>query len=79
LIVTGDLTLSGGLQYQGLVYVLGTLTVSGGGGGMNVTGGAMAGNAIDLNGGISVDYDQATLLDVARQSSSSAMLIWKRL
>lgn len=79
LLVTGDLRLSGGLQYEGLIYVLGTLTVSGGGGGLNVLGGAMAGNAVDLNGGIAVDYDQATLLDVARQHSSSAMIVWKRL
>ena len=77
-IVTGDLTLSGNFQYEGLVYVFGTLTVSGGGGSMNVTGGVMANQTIQVNGGINVDYDQETLLDVSRQSSASAMLIWKR-
>ena len=79
LIVSGDLKLSGGLQYQGLVYVMGTLTISGGGGDLNVQGGVMADSTVGLNGSITVTYDQATLLDVSRQSSSSAILVWKRL
>jgi hypothetical protein len=79
LIVTGNLKLAGNFQYEGLIYVFGILTVSGGGGDLNVTGGIMANQTIDINGGITVDYDQDTLHDVARQSSASAMLIWKRL
>jgi len=79
LIVTGDLKLSGTLQYEGLVYVGGKLTVSGGGGDLNVTGGVMAHETVDLNGNVAITYDQETLLDVGRQSSASALLIWKRL
>jgi predicted acyltransferase (DUF342 family) len=78
LIVTGDLKLSGTFQYEGLVYVFGTLTLSGGGSGLNVKGGIMANETIQVGGNITVDYDQDTLHDVARQSSASAMLIWKR-
>lgn len=79
LIVTGDLSLSGNFQYEGLIYVFGTLTIGGGGSNLNVTGGVMANNAVTTNGGITVNYDQQTLLDVARESSSSALMIWKRL
>ncbi len=79
LIVTGDLRLNGNFTYEGLIYVFGTLTFGGGGSSLNVTGGVMANNAITTNGGITVTYDQATLEAVAKENSSSALLIWKRL
>ena len=79
LIVTGDLKLSGNLTHEGLVYVFGTLTLGGGGASINVTGGVMADNTVTANGNITVVYDQPTLLAVAKENSSSAILIWKRL
>lgn len=79
LIVTGNLKLTGTLTYEGLIYVFGTLTISGGGSALNVTGGVMANNTVSVNGNVTVNYDLATLQDVARQNSSSATLIWKRL
>ncbi len=79
LIVSGDLNLSGGLEYEGLVYVLGTLTISGGGSGLNVVGGVMANDTVNINGSITVTYDQATLDEVAKENSSSAIMIWKRM
>jgi len=78
LIVSGDLKLSGTLTYEGLVYVLGSLTVSGGGGSLNVLGGVMANNMVQLSGNITASYDKATLDDVARQSSSNTTILWKR-
>ncbi len=79
LIVSGDLQLTGGLEYEGLIYVLGTLTISGGGSGLNVTGGVMANQTVAVNGSVTVTYDQATLDEVAKENSSSAIMIWKRL
>lgn len=79
LIVTGDLKLSGTLAYEGLIYVLGNLTISGGGSDLNVTGGVMASNTVGLNGNVSVTYDQQTLLDVSKENSTSAVILWKRL
>ena len=79
LIVSGDLQLTGGLEYEGLIYVLGTLTISGGGSGLNVTGGVMANSTVAVNGSVTVAYDQTTLDAVAKENSSSAIIIWKRL
>lgn len=81
LVVTGDLELAGNIDYEGLIYVVGTLTISGGGSATkNVTGGIMAQNVVTVNGSnLTVTYDQATLEEVARQNSKSALFLWKRL
>jgi hypothetical protein len=79
LIVTGDLKLSGNLNYEGLIYVFGTLTIAGGGNTLNVQGGVMANNTVALNGNVTVTYDQATLLDVSKENSTSTFVLWKRL
>jgi hypothetical protein len=79
LIISGNIDIGGSFAYEGLIYVLGNLTFSGGGGVLNVVGGVMANNAVATNGGITVTYDQATLDAVAKESSSSAILVWKRL
>ncbi len=79
LVVSGDLKLSGTLAYEGLVYVFGTLTISGGGSDLNVTGGIMADSTVGVNGNVTVTYDQQTLLDVSKENSTSAVILWKRL
>jgi Tfp pilus assembly protein PilX len=80
LIVEGDLRLSGGFQWDGLIYVLGNLTLDGGGAGVNVTGGILANTTTTLNGAsLVVNYDLPTLRAVARENSTAAMLVWKRL
>ncbi|MBI2400591.1 MAG: hypothetical protein HYV23_06005 [Deltaproteobacteria bacterium] len=79
LIVTGDLKLSGNLNYEGLIYVFGQLTIAGGGNSLNVQGGVMADSTVALNGNVTVTYDQATLLDVSKENSTSTFILWKRL
>jgi hypothetical protein len=80
LIVEGDLRLSGGFQWEGLIYVLGNLTLDGGGAGVNVTGGILANTTTTLNGAsLTITYDLPTLRAVARENSTAAMLVWKRL
>ena len=81
LVVTGDLDLAGNLHYEGLIYVLGELTLSGGGSAeKQVTGGIMAQSVVTLNGSnLTVNYSQATLEEVAKENSTSNMILWKRL
>lgn len=79
LIVTGNLKLSGNLNYEGLIYVFGQLTIAGGGNTLNVQGGVMADSTVALNGNVTVTYDQATLLDVSKENSTSTFVLWKRL
>jgi len=69
------------VDYEGLIYVLGTLTISGGGSSTkNITGGIMAQNVVTLNGSnLTINYDQATLEEVAKQNSKPALVLWKRL
>ena len=66
LIVNGDLTIHGGLEFYGLIIVQGVLTFSGSGLGQqsNVIGSIVAGNgsvADSLSGGINVQYDKCAL------------------
>lgn len=80
LIVTGNLTISGNFTWQGMIYVMGNLTVSGtptihGG----IMAGSGAGNTVTLNGNVTVKYSQEELAEMARQTSSSATVVWKRL
>lgn len=79
LVITGDLEIGGGFTYEGLVYVVGQITMSGGGASLNVTGGVMSGGLVNINGGINVNYDQATLAEVGRQNSSKSLIVWRRL
>ncbi len=83
LVVTGNLTISGTVNYEGLIYVVGEMRFVGGGGGTNVTGGVMSGSvAADstyMGGNIDVDYDLATLQEIARQTGSGGLVLWKRL
>ncbi len=77
LIVTGNLKISGNVKWEGLIYVMGTLTISGS---VNVhEGGVMANQTVSLNGAVTVNYDQEELLEMARQTSTSATMLWKRL
>jgi hypothetical protein len=68
LIVDGDLTIHGGLEFYGLIIVRGVLTFSGGGQGQNTTnivGSIISGSgsvADSIGGGVHVQYDRCALL-----------------
>lgn len=68
LVVDGNLTIHGGLEFYGLIIVRGVLTFSGSGTGQNanVIGAMIAGNgsvADSLSGGINIQYDKCALLN----------------
>jgi hypothetical protein len=68
LIIDGDLTIHGGLNFYGLIIVRGVLTFSGSGSGQNVgvLGSIITGNSSiaddSLKGGVNVQYDRCALL-----------------
>lgn len=82
LIVTGNLTIGGSIKWEGLIYVLGNITINGLGGDGKIEGGIMAGGNVQINGTggeYTVEYKPEELLEMARQTSSSATTVWKRL
>ena len=68
LVIDGDLTIHGGLEFYGLIIVRGVLTFSGSGNGqdVNVLGSIITGNSSiaddSLKGGVNVQYDRCALL-----------------
>jgi hypothetical protein len=78
LIVNGDLTIDGGLNFYGLIIVKGVLTFSGSGSGQatNVIGSILAGNgsvADKLSGGVNVQFDKCALLNNQTPSPPSLL------
>jgi Tfp pilus assembly protein PilX len=61
LLVEGDLTLGGGFQWNGLILATGSVTLNGGGGGINIQGLVFTGTStltdITVNGGNVIGYD----------------------
>jgi hypothetical protein len=57
LLVAGDLTISGGVNWNGLILVTGTITLSGGGGETNIIGAVMGQQIVDINGGVNITYN----------------------
>jgi len=79
LVVTGDLVLGGGFNWHGLVYVMGNVTQSGGGGNPNIDGSIMAGGNMNiLNGGIDITANQAILDTIARRAFNTKVINWQR-
>ena len=78
LVVSGNLDLKGGFTWNGLVYVKGDVTTSGGGGGVNIYGGIMAGGNVNtLSGNIKIYYNQSTIDAVSQNAFSTKMIVWK--
>jgi Tfp pilus assembly protein PilX len=74
LIIDGDLTIHGGLQFYGLIIVRGILTFSGSGTGQDVGvyGSVITGNSSiaddTLKGGVNIQYDRCALLNTQTPS-----------
>jgi len=78
LLVRGDLTLSGGFTWDGLILVTGTLVFNGGGSGINIQGAVLANQTVDLNGGIDVAYDSCSI-NKALSSQPVTKLSWREI
>lgn len=80
LLVKGDLSLGGGFNWNGLIIVTGTLTLNGGGSGINITGTVISGDAtdetVDINGNIDIKYDSCEKKK-ALASSPLTLVTWK--
>lgn len=80
LVVNGNISISGNARWEGLIYVMGKLTIDGT---VSVTGGIMANQSVLQNGGGNgiILYDKKTLEEVGRQAGSSAKtyISWRRL
>ncbi|MCI0350357.1 MAG: pilus assembly PilX N-terminal domain-containing protein [Acidobacteriales bacterium] len=69
LIVDGDLTIHGGMNFYGLILVKGVVTFIGGGAGQeaNIFGSVVAGNGgvadNSLGGGVNIQYDRCALMN----------------
>ena len=78
LLVKGDLTMSGGFNWNGLILVTGTLTFNGGGGpnSINIQGAVLANQTVDMNGGVSITYDSC-IIDNSFNNQSLKIIRWK--
>lgn len=77
LLVTGDLTLVGGFNWNGLILVTGTLTLSGGGpNSINIRGAVLANQTVDINGGLNIKYDSC-MIKKALEDGSLQIVTWR--
>lgn len=82
LLVKGDLTLGGGFNWNGLIYVTGSVTMNGGGGaGINVYGQIYSGTSsvtdVTINGGNTLGYDSCKVKK-ALASQAFKVVSWKQ-
>ena len=79
LLVKGNLIMSGGFSWDGLVLVTGTLTFNGGGPiGINIQGAVLANQTVDLNGGVTVNYNSCSVND-ALSNQAVTKLSWREI
>jgi Tfp pilus assembly protein PilX len=77
LLVKGDLTMTGGFNWNGLILVTGTLTFNGGGSNsINVRGAVLANQTVDVNGGVTIAYDSC-MIDNSFNNQSLEIISWK--
>ncbi len=77
LLVEGDLTMSGGFNWNGIILVTGTLTFNGGGpNSINIQGAVLANNTVDINGGVTIAYDSC-MIDNSLNNLSLEIISWK--
>ncbi len=78
LLVQGNLELSGGFNWNGLVLCTGVLTFNGGGAGVNIRGAVLANQTVTINGGLDIRYDSC-MVSSSLNSQALNMLSWKEL
>jgi Tfp pilus assembly protein PilX len=80
LMVTGDLELGGGFEWNGIIMATGSVTLNGGGGGINIQGLVFSGTStltdITVNGGNVIGYDSCKVKNAL--GSSVRMVNWKQ-
>ncbi len=81
LLVKGDLVLGGGFQWNGLIFVTGSVTLNGGGGGINIQGLLFSGTStltdVTINGGNVITYDSCKVRS-ALASQAFKVVNWKQ-
>jgi Tfp pilus assembly protein PilX len=80
LLVTGDLELGGGFQWNGIIMATGSVTLNGGGGGINIQGLIFSGTStltdITINGGNVIGYDSCKVKNAL--GAGVRMVNWKQ-
>jgi hypothetical protein len=81
LLVKGDLVLGGGFQWNGLVFATGSVTINGGGGGVNVRGQIYAGTSsadnFIINGAADIRYHSCNV-KLALALAPLKIVSWKQ-
>lgn len=81
LLVTGDLELGGGFQWNGIILATGSVTLNGGGGGINIQGLIFTGTStltdITINGGNVIGYDSCKVKS-ALSGAGARVVNWKQ-
>ena len=81
LLVKGDLELGGGFQWNGLILATGSVTLNGGGGGINIQGLIFTGTStltdITINGGNVIGYDSCKVKS-ALSGAGAKVVNWKQ-
>jgi Tfp pilus assembly protein PilX len=81
LIVEGDLTFGGGFQWNGLIFATGSITLNGGGGGINIQGLIFSGTStltdVTINGGNVIGYDSCKVKK-ALATQALKVVNWKQ-
>jgi hypothetical protein len=76
LLVEGDLTLGGAFNWNGLILVTGELTFNGGGLGINILGAVLANQAMDVDGGVNIQYNSC-MIDKSFNSQPVNVIRWE--
>jgi hypothetical protein len=80
LLVDGDLTLGGNVDWNGVILVTGVLTLNGGGGinDINIKGAVLAEQTVPLNGNIDIVYDTCKI-NSSLYSQTRKVVSWRRI